>query len=561
MYAGISHRVTDSRFRRISSVGAVTLALVMACASICAATGSIFDDDWTPPKPVGKPHAEPAKPPAVAPVPPAIATQPAAAPSPIVPAPPAPAAQPAEAAPPAVSRRAIPAKPDQTKSRALLREVFAKQISDRSFAGRKKLAQTLLDEAPKNANVPADQFVILVGAIEASKDAADFPLCFQAVDVIAGQYEIDGLSVKVDAVLKASLRGNSPAKTTENIKAALGLIDPLLAAEDFEVAAKIVALVRPVAGTDRALRLAIQDRAQVVDAARATHERLAPLMEKLKTAPDDPAANLAIGSFLCFSKGDWQRGLPMLAKGSDANLKQLAMLDLSAPSKPDDVIRLADGWWDVSAKEAAASRTVVHRHAASLYKMVLEGTTGLRRALLVHRIADAGAEPTVPLPSHQAPKDPPAAVNPSPPANPAAPVNPRAEPAATGRVVDLHDKRAIVHIGANKDWQQAIHVKSGNVLTIAATGIWCHNVNDRKKCTVDADGVSLAGVPPGKDGHFINDAPFGALIGQIGAQKFVVGKAARVKALNDGILELRMNDIGAYDNDGEVRVEIKLEGP
>ena len=176
------------------------------------------------------------------------------------------------------------------------------------------------------------------------------------------------------------------------MKAALDLIDPLLAADDFQTAAKVLALARPLAVHDRSLAPVIQNHAQTIEAARAVHDRLAPYTEKLKTAPDDPPANLVIGSFLCFSKGDWKTGLPMLAKGSDLILKQLATLELSAPSKPDDLNRLADGWWDISAKEPAVSRSEIRRHAASFYKTALESATGLRRALLEHRIADAAAD-------------------------------------------------------------------------------------------------------------------------------------------------------------------------
>jgi hypothetical protein len=240
-------------------------------------------------------------------------------------------------------RLPIPGKADQAHSRALLKELYAKQMADRSLAGRKKLARTLLDEAPKLADSPTDRFVLLIGAMEAARDAENLELCFQAADRIAEQYDVDGLSIKADEILKINLRGDSPATASDNVKAALDLIDPLLAVDDFQTAGKVLALARPLAAHERSLAPVVQNLGQAIEAARAAHDRLAPHFAKLKTAPDDPAANLAVGSYYCFSKGDWPRGLPLLAKGSDANLKQPAMLELSAPSKPDDVNRLADG--------------------------------------------------------------------------------------------------------------------------------------------------------------------------------------------------------------------------
>jgi hypothetical protein len=34
--------------------------------------------------------------------------------------------------------------------------------------------------------------------------------------------------------------------------------------------------------------------------------------------PAEPGANLAAGRFLCFHKDDWERGVPMLALGSES---------------------------------------------------------------------------------------------------------------------------------------------------------------------------------------------------------------------------------------------------
>jgi hypothetical protein len=358
---------TGYRFQTTTPIGVVLLTCVLAFSPMYMGAGGIFEDDWTPPKPVGQPHA-----PAAQPAPAIPATQPAAA----------------------VPRLPIPAKVDQAHSRALLKELYAKQIADRSLAGRKKLARTLLDEAPKLADSPTDRFVLLVGAMDAAREAENLELCFQAADRIAEQYDVDGLSIKADAILKINLRGDSPATASDNVKAALDLIDPLLAADDFQTSGKVLALARPLAAHDRSFAPVVQNLGQAIEAARAAHDRLAPHFAKLKTAPEDPAANLAVGSYYCFSKGDWPRGLPLLAKGSDANLKQLATLELSSPSKVDDVNHLADGWWDISAKEPAVNRPRIRQHASSLYKTVVESATGLRRALVERRIADASADQT-----------------------------------------------------------------------------------------------------------------------------------------------------------------------
>ena len=44
--------------------------------------------------------------------------------------------------------------------------------------------------------------------------------------------------------------------------------------------------------------------------------------------PTHPAANQMVGKYRCFNKGNWITGLPMLALGSDPELKALAIVDL-----------------------------------------------------------------------------------------------------------------------------------------------------------------------------------------------------------------------------------------
>src|SRR6185437_15593061 len=100
---------------------------------------------------------------------------------------------------------------------------------------------------------------------------------------------------------------------------------------------------------------------------------------------------------------DWEHGLPMLAKGSDANLKKLAILEITRPTTPDDLMRLGDGWWDFGAKQPDVIRGEIYQHAASIYNAALPNVTGLRRTLMEHRIADAGTAQTVPMHPDAAP--------------------------------------------------------------------------------------------------------------------------------------------------------------
>lgn len=143
----------------------IMVAMLLAGLGSPLDAGSIFDDDWVPPKPSASPPV------AMPPAPPSALsahTRPALPP---------PAAAPSagqETAPRPPSRSApakrlrIPAKADQGKSRKLMQEIFAKRLSDHSVQARSKLGEELLSSAAKASDNPVDQFVLLGGAITAS---------------------------------------------------------------------------------------------------------------------------------------------------------------------------------------------------------------------------------------------------------------------------------------------------------------------------------------------------------------------------------------------------------
>ena len=362
----------------------MTAANCMAAfaGSSAADGGSIFDDDWVPPKPAyaAPKGAAPASRPAAA-EPPAIppADVPKAVQPPVLPVEPEPA------------RKPIPLPAEQARSRGLLRAAFAEQLKDRSPAARKGLARALLAEVPKSADSPSDQYVLLGGAVDASKDAGDLGLCFEAVDLMASRFAVDGLNVKVDAALRTKLGGAAPAQAADNVRSLLGLIEPLAGAEDYVTATRLLALARPAGAGDPELASVVQQQSKLVEARRTSRDRAAAATDKLKVSPEDPSANLALGTYLCFTKGEWVRGLPHLAKGSDVGLKQLAALDLAGAKSDEVARRLADGWWDVAAKLPEASRAEPESRAATLYKTLLDRSTGLQRTVAERRVAEAAA--------------------------------------------------------------------------------------------------------------------------------------------------------------------------
>jgi hypothetical protein len=343
----------------------LSVAMILVINTRAGST-TIFDDDWKPPVSV------PTTPPPVN--------------TPSQPPPPAPrTTSPASG----LSRMPMPSLAAQTTSRKLFREVFAKELPDHSIAGRRAFGQSLMDEARKSASVPSDRFVLLVGAADAGREASDLALSFRAIEGLAEAFDIDALVFKLGYALRTPLISDSPAITMQNGRLALALVNDMVAANDVATADRLLTLLRDPARADPSLGVEVQARRRDVEILRAGLNQLASDSAKLKKSPDDAAANLSVGRFLCLMKGNWRDGLPMLAKGSDDKFRQLAEDELSERPDADALTRAADGWWDVAETLSEPSRSSVLQHAAALYLRAGDGASGLRRELRAKRIAQA----------------------------------------------------------------------------------------------------------------------------------------------------------------------------
>ena len=369
---------------RRDSAGALFIAALL-CASLLTCTAhasNIFDDDWTPPAPP-KPSPATVEPLTTEPgsqtgvmTPPALPERPELAlPEPV---------PEVRAAP----RRAIPPKLEQANSRKLLKTVFAKELTNRSAAGRRELAQKLLAAAATSgADASTDQFVLLIGAVDAAKDAANVVLCVKSVNALADAFDVDGQRLMIDTLLSMPLKANTAAVTVENCFAGLAVIDELVVTGNYTDSARLCAALRPAAAADPKLSAQLQSRQKDIDALKKATEALARQLEQLKAAPDDPAANLSVGKQLCFVLGRWERGLPMLAKGSDLALVSLSKRNLARPTSAVAQKELADGWWDIAASQPPAIAERCKARAADWYKLAEPELKGLAKVVVQQRLA------------------------------------------------------------------------------------------------------------------------------------------------------------------------------
>ncbi len=168
-------------------------------------------------------------------------------------------------------------------------------------------------------------------------------------------------------------------------------MDQLDGAGDFTQAEKVGTALELVAGDLDKARL--DRRVKAVHEKATAQKRLAAALTTLKTSPNDPAANAVAGRYLCLAQGDWEHGLPMLVKGSEAIMKSLAMKDLTATESvaggkdSREALTAGDAWWDASERETAVwSKTAMQKRAEFWYEQALPDASGLAKVRIEKRI-------------------------------------------------------------------------------------------------------------------------------------------------------------------------------
>jgi hypothetical protein len=332
-----------------------------------AISGAAVEGTPIPPPPESKPSSPDSKPP------PADLKAPASAPL----------------------RAAVPEAARQREVEKLVRDLFKDQYAKKAPADRLALIRSLLDQAAKTTGGPVEQWVLWREALDLATQAGDVSSAMEAVDATTQVFDVDALSMKNTALTALSKSVKSPDEFA-SVSAALDrLVDELIAVDEYAVAEKAAAMASATArrANDSALSQKAAARAKDVGDAKAKFQAMKGILETLARNPEDGPANLEMGQFICFIKGNWDLGLRFLAKGSDPALKGLADKEIAFPIEVAAQADVADGWWDLAQKEKGATRKdrMVER-ARFWYQAALPGATGLLKVKLDRRMAELGTE-------------------------------------------------------------------------------------------------------------------------------------------------------------------------
>ena len=201
-------------------------------------------------------------------------------------------------------------------------------------------------------------------------------------------FRIDALGIKA-GILKTVAPSISAAQGSQSfIDQTNTVFDDAMAADRFDAANTAIhaAFVAANALHDRNWRDRMESRLERLKLLQVQFGKLADMRSRLAKNPADPDANTLVGKYCCFDKGDWKVGLPMLAIGSEKAPQTLAVTELSRPSDTSEVMKLANGWWNLSQNLATTRRLRVMRHSSAIYSRFVSNLQGPQLAEARKRI-------------------------------------------------------------------------------------------------------------------------------------------------------------------------------
>jgi WD40 repeat protein len=299
--------------------------------------------------------------------------------------PPEVAVQPPE---PEKAKRPVPDEAKQVEALKLIRDLFKEDYAKRKLADRLALAAQLLDKARETDDDPVARFVLLCEARDLAAQGGDAVAVLVAIDELAKEYTVKAIDMKLTALTATSRNAHSPAANKVLAESFLLLVDEALAAENFEAAERLTSLADAAAHktTHVALVTQTQARDKEVKEIQKEHEAAKEALAKLEKNPDDAEANLTAGRYLCLRRDSWDKGLPLLARGSDAVLQAAAKKDLDKPQGTAAQMEAGDSWWDLGETQKDSTRKALLARAGHWYREALPELMGLSLAKVEGRL-------------------------------------------------------------------------------------------------------------------------------------------------------------------------------
>lgn len=276
--------------------------------------------------------------------------------------------------------------PDDVKVQGALydlRDAMKVDFADGSAKGKLALASKLLNRAKGTRDVSAMRYVMYTEAARLAAAAGNVELAREATEGLTGVFAINAEEAQMKILDAMAPSTSTPEERKALAASYAALVNPTLARDDYVNAAKYntraTNMARAAGDTDLAATYA--QRGKEIAELQAEFPRVLAAMKRIAETGGNASDYTAVGTFQALLKGEFETGLPLLAK-SNSPWKSLAAQDLALTEvQPKDsvaLVALGDSWREAAAKlEGLAKRNATAR-ARHSYARFLEESEKLQ---------------------------------------------------------------------------------------------------------------------------------------------------------------------------------------
>jgi hypothetical protein len=294
-------------------------------------------------------------------------------------------------------RKEIPSDEQVEAATATVRELYANEYKfAKQNKDRRDFARRLLDDVERIEADTAGRYVLLKAAREVAAKAGDISAALDACDKLGVEFRVDLLSMKLKVLEQVVGNVQNESELDPLLENGLKLGDESLRLDDFNSAKTAYQIAMSAAKRKRnpSAEKQVTLRETRMRDTKLAYMRITDHVHTLVRSPNDPAANAAVGKYFALLKQDWERGLPMLARGADAKLKTVAVADLAAPAEADAKVAVGDQWWEISENAGVPSEKEGAKVRALYWYELAQPQLGasLQKIRVERRIADVKRE-------------------------------------------------------------------------------------------------------------------------------------------------------------------------
>jgi hypothetical protein len=274
----------------------------------------------------------------------------------------------------------VPPAEEINKTKTALQELL------KEYGKKNPAAQaTLILDSARSAQNSAERYVYAREALAIALKIGDSALVRDATTFLCQNFVLDELAEHSAAALEVS------SKTKD-------VVDSSIAAQYLLLICRQATQKGDEALAQKLAQAAINISRKHKDTALALYAKETPawISETIKLAQQIPPPNIlgeydsnfdtVRGKLGALYYGEWEKSLPLLRAGNDADLAALARMELAATKETG--VAVGDGWWALAEKNKGRGQMIRKQHAGFWYQAALPHLTGMTQMRITKRLEE-----------------------------------------------------------------------------------------------------------------------------------------------------------------------------